>query len=537
MKKTWFLRSIAFQMPAYIVLFCVLLTASIGYIGYGEFKNLSDIEYVKSSNQFAYTARSFINAEKLADYARSGKPDDEWNETMEKLRYITDIGNLASISVTIPDTEEYASRIYIYDTINENVLSGAVPHGIGEVESLADKSAEYKNTIALIMELGISHSESIPHASMGGYVTVAIPVVNDKDENVAVLTVIKAMNEEEFLHQRYLRSTVIASIVITLLIVVIYAFMTIFKIVRPLRYITFETSHFAQHGGTLTGTLKHVHNNDEFGILAKSIEKMSVDMTEYIDKITHMAAENERISTELNVATEIQANMLPTLYPAFPEIKDFDLFASMSPAKEVGGDLYNYILLDDDHIMLAVGDVSGKGVPAALFMVITKTLLTSHAVQHLSPAEILETTNNQLCENNAASMFVTCWLGILTISTGELRFVNAAHPHAIIYTGGEFKYLETKANLMLGGMEGTRYVENTVTLKHGDRILLYTDGVTEATNERNELFGEERLLESVKKTLAMNAKGTVESIREDIDLFTGQADQFDDITMLDFIYN
>ena len=363
-----------------------------------------------------------------------------------------------------------------------------------------------------------------------------VPVKKSNGEVVAALFVKKTMTEPIFLRQRYLRATFITSIVITLVIVVIYIFMIIFNILRPLHFITFETSHFAEHGGTLTGALKKVRNKDEFGILARSVEKMSIDMTNYINELTTMTAENQRISTELNVATEIQANMLPTDYPAYPDRNDFDLFASMEPAKEVGGDLYDYFMIDDDHLLLSVGDVSGKGVPAALFMVITKTLLTSHGVQHLSPSEILRTTNNQLCENNASSMFVTCWLGILTLSTGELRFANSAHPHAILYADGQFKYLETKANLMLGAIENTSYDEHTITLRHGDRLLIYTDGVTEATNTENELFSEARLLESAKKTLALNAKDTVKSIREDIDLFTGNADQFDDITMLDFIY-
>ena len=249
-----------------------------------------------------------------------------------------------------------------------------------------------------------------------------------------------------------------------------------------------------------------------------------------------MTAEKERLSAELDVATEIQANMLPSLYPAFPERNDFDLYANMTPAKEVGGDLYDYMLLDDDHIMLAVGDVSGKGVPAALFMVITKTLLSSHAVQGLSPVEIFEATNNQLCENNEAGMFVTCWLAILTLSTGELRFVNAAHPNPILYANGEFNYLNTKPNLMLGGMAGMKYKEHTITLKHGDRLFIYTDGVTEATDKDNVLFAEERLLKAAKETLALNTKDTVEYIKKSIDSFIGTVDQFDDITMLDFIY-
>ncbi len=524
-------------MPAYVVLFCALVACAIGYIGYTEFKNLSDTEYTKFSNQFAYAALSYINADRLPEYLQTRQADEEWKATNEKLRYLTDVGYLASISVIIPESEEYKAYTYIFDTVNETINMVSSPHPLGSTETIElNGNQSIHDKLMLIIGLGINHSEYIEDEIMGGYVLSGIPIKNSKDEVVAALFVKKPMNEPIFLRHRYLRSTIIASIVITLIIVVVYIFMIIFKILRPLNFITFETSHFADHGGTLSGTLKKVRNKDEFGILAQSIEKMSEDMSQYISKITTMTAENERISTELNVATEIQADMLPTEYPAFPDRTDFDLFASMEPAKEVGGDLYDYFMIDDNHLLLSVGDVSGKGVPAALFMVITKTLLTSHGIQQLSPAEILQTTNNQLCENNTSSMFVTCWLGILTLSTGELTFVNSAHPHAIIYTEGTFKYLETEPNLMLGAMEDTVYDEHTITLKHGDRLLIYTDGVTEATNTENELFAEERLLKSVKKTLALNAKDTVKSIRADINTFIGNADQFDDITMLDFIY-
>ena len=529
-------HSLALKLPVYIVFSCAILALVIGVIGYKEFKSLSENEYAKFSNQFAYTAFSFIDAEKVSEYAKTGQLDLTWFKIDRKLRNLTDIGYLASIHVTVPDTENYETQTYIFDTVNKSIFSNARPHILGEKESLLGKSEEFINQQRLLMELGIAHSEYITDEVMGGYVQASIPITNAKGDSVAVLTVIKPMSEVLFLRQRYIRSTVLASVGFMVVFVAIFGFIIMFHIIRPLRFITFETSHFAEHGGTLSGVLKKIKNKDEFGLLAQSVEKMSVDMMNYINKLTQMTAEKERLSAELDVATEIQANMLPSLYPAFPERNDFDLYANMTPAKEVGGDLYDYMLLDDDHIMLAVGDVSGKGVPAALFMVITKTLLSSHAVQGLSPVEIFEATNNQLCENNEAGMFVTCWLAILTLSTGELRFVNAAHPNPILYANGEFNYLNTKPNLMLGGMAGMKYKEHTITLKHGDRLFIYTDGVTEATDKDNVLFAEERLLKAAKETLALNTKDTVEYIKKSIDSFIGTVDQFDDITMLDFIY-
>ena len=227
--------------------------------------------------------------------------------------------------------------------------------------------------------------------------------------------------------------------------------------------------------------------------------------------------------------------MLPSLYPAFPARKDFDLFASMTPAKEVGGDLYDYLLLDKDHLMLVVGDVSGKGVPASLFMVITKTLLSSHAIQNMSPKQIFETTNSQLSQNNETGMFVTCWLGILTISTGKLTFVNAGHPDPIWYHDGEFKPVVTKPNLVLAALPQTVYKEHTITMNRGDRLFIYTDGVSEATDADNNLYGDERILKTLPETLSMNTHESIGYMKKSIDDFTGSAPQFDDITMMELI--
>ena len=275
--------------------------------------------------------------------------------------------------------------------------------------------------------------------------------------------------------------------------------------------------------------------NDEIGDLATCVNAMSVSLQKYIADLTAVTAEKERIGAELNVATKIQADMLPQIYPAFPEHEEFDLFATMDPAKEVGGDLYDYLLLDDDHLMIVVGDVSGKGVPAALFMVIAKTLLETHSIQRLSPSEIFQRTNNELCKGNETGLFVTCWLGIITLSTGEMRFVNAGHPYPVLYHSGEFKFVETKPNFVLGGMEGLPYTEHTITLEKGDRLLVYTDGVTEATDANEKLFGDDRLINAMKGTETMTAPETLKSLRKSIDAFVGDAEQFDDITMLQLI--
>jgi sigma-B regulation protein RsbU (phosphoserine phosphatase) len=213
-----------------------------------------------------------------------------------------------------------------------------------------------------------------------------------------------------------------------------------------------------------------------------------------------------------------------------------ELFASMEPAKEVGGDFYDFYMIDDDHFALVVGDVSGKGVPAALFMVITKTLLKDTAAHELDPAKIFEHVNQILCEGNESGLFVTCWLGILTLSTGEFKFANAGHNAPLIMQGGEIKYLTTKPNLMLAGMDGMPYTTHEITLAKGDRLFVYTDGVTEATNSSNELYGENRLITVMKYAIDKSSRDVIDIVRTDIDEFVSGAPQFDDITMLEMTY-
>jgi sigma-B regulation protein RsbU (phosphoserine phosphatase) len=208
----------------------------------------------------------------------------------------------------------------------------------------------------------------------------------------------------------------------------------------------------------------------------------------------------------------------------------------MSPAKEEGGDLFDYLILDKNRILFLVGDVSGKGVPAALFMVITKTLLKDTAAHEHNPAKVFEHVNQLLCEGNESGLFVTCWMGILTLSTGELRFANAGHNAPLIAQNGEIKYLTTKPNLMLAGMDGVSYTTHSTKLSIGDRLFIYTDGVTEATNASNELYGENRLITVMKYAINKSSKEILDIVRTDIDEFVDDAPQFDDITMLEMSY-
>ena len=280
-----------------------------------------------------------------------------------------------------------------------------------------------------------------------------------------------------------------------------------------------------------------VTSNDEIGDLAQNFNDMAGSLQQYIRDLTTVTAEKERIGAELNVATQIQADMLPRIFPPFPERDDFDIYASMDPAKEVGGDFYDFFLINEDHIALVMADVSGKGVPAALFMVIAKTLIKDHAQLGLAPADVFTRVNNLLCEGNEAGLFVTAWLGIINLKTGKGMAANAGHEHPSLRKGdGRFEMIKYKHSPALATMEGLPFREHEFELQPGDALFVYTDGVPEAMNAAQELFGEERTVEALNRKPSGAPEEILRNVKEAIGEFVSGAEQFDDITMLCFEY-
>ena len=277
--------------------------------------------------------------------------------------------------------------------------------------------------------------------------------------------------------------------------------------------------------------------DDEIRSLSDRFAEMITELEDYMVNLQHVTAEKERIGAELNVATQIQADMLPRIFPAFPEHKEFNLYATMDPAKEVGGDFYDFFMVDDDHIALVMADVSGKGVPAALFMVIAKTLIKTRTLQGGLPGEILADVNDQLCEGNEAELFVTVWLAVIKISTGQGWAANAGHEHPVLKRrDGSFELVEYRHSPAVATMEGLPFKQHEFELYPGDSLYVYTDGVPEATNAEDELYGTDRLLDVLNHSDPNKLEDTLKAVRADIDEFVGDAPQFDDITMLLFNY-
>ena len=249
-----------------------------------------------------------------------------------------------------------------------------------------------------------------------------------------------------------------------------------------------------------------------------------------------LTQKNASVTAELSLATRIQESMLPNLFPAFPERPEFDLYASMNPAKEVGGDFYDFFMVDDDHLALVMADVSGKGIPGAMFMMFSKNIIANNVMLGKNPAKALVDANAAICKNNAEEMFVTVWLGVLEISTGKLTCANGGHEYPFFKLGDEFALYKDKHGFSVGWFDDSEYTEYEIQMKPGDRIFVYTDGVPEATNGSGEMYGTDRALAVLNRDKDSSCEKLLKDIWEDVGTFVGEAEQFDDLTMLALEY-
>ena len=328
------------------------------------------------------------------------------------------------------------------------------------------------------------------------------------------------------------RRAILNQIVLSLICLLFIMLFVIFPLRKVQTYIH-EYKNTKDSRNVIEGLSKVKHKN-EIGQLAEDVSEMAEALDFHIEKTANITAEKERINTELSMATKIQAAMLPSVFPPFPDRTEFDIYASMDPAREVGGDFYDFFMIDDDHLALVIADVSGKGIPASLFMMISKILIKNYSMSGLSPAKALEAANNQICSNNKEDMFVTVWLGVLEISSGKLTAANAGHEYPVLKRPGEkFELIKDKHGPAVGAMEGIKYREYELQLEPGSKLFVYTDGVPEATDADNAFFGTERMVNALNgKSDAAFPKQLLRCVRRAVDNFVKEAEQFDDLTML-----
>ncbi len=376
--------------------------------------------------------------------------------------------------------------------------------------------------------------------------TVCEPIIASEDspragEAVGLIGVDIDMGDVIAQRDHYFRGTLLFTLGLLALTVAAGVLLMRRVFVRPLHQLATETTHFAEgdEGWTEDDVISlDIRTNDEIGDLYHEIQSMQHRIVNSTERLTRVTAEREHVRTELNMAAKIQTSALPGVFPPFPDRPEFDLHASMDPAKEVGGDFYDFFLIDEDHLALVIADVSDKGVPAALFMMSTKGLLNYRARKGGSPGEILASVNAQICRDNTSAMFVTAWMGILEISTGTLTCANAGHKNPFI-RGRDGAYHEFKDphGLVIGGFGAARYTDYTVPLRPGDAVFVYTDGVVEATNPEEAFYGVERLDAALNRDAALCPEDMLRAVREDVSAFVAGARQFDDLSMLCLRYN
>ena len=536
MKHLW--RGLSFRIIFGTVLLLLVFGWILSAIGYVRFTSSLTKEYNDAAFRTAETAATLIDGDKIDRWQTNNGTDEDYILTAQYIDILCERQNVTMIYVIDVDTTDYGRFTSIFNSVARD--SSYTPWPLGYERDTTNN--EYRNIYRDIYENGLERGTLLRLNQLRGkepHITSLVPVKKADGSVRAILCVQRPMAELVEGRRLYLLYVAIATLIASVLVVMSSFFFLRHQFVKPMKKITAEASRFAAES-TLSkeGELSEISRIREIDILAQSIERMEKDMLGYIDNLTTVTAEKERIGTELAIAAQIQTNMLPKTFPAFPQRDDMDIYAVMKPAKEMGGDFYDFFFLDDRRLALVIADVSGKGIPAAMFMVVSRTLIKKQAQSGgVSTADILQAANEQICEDNTDGLFVTVWLAIIDLKTGEGLVSNAGHEFpALKKQDDDFKLLRYKHSPPLGALEGLKFEEHKILLDPGDEIFVYTDGVPEAVNENIEQYGNDRMLEALNAKTDNTPKGRIENVMASLDKFVGQAKQFDDTTMLCFKY-
>lgn len=529
-------------LPKFIIslgVISLVMTVAVSLFSYATSKSYLENMYAERVMTNSNAIAAMLPAENVKTIiASGGDKTDAYNKTVTLFNKLKKDGNVTYLSLVVPD--EDSVHFYIDAMVEEmgddpaNQLAygsdvpyaeAADPDDPGDMEKYITIWKMYSKNKGLEKPIVTDNSY--------GYNYTGISVIIDENgKAIAEIQYILDMSNVRAHLNSFLINMLLIAFTVIGLTILAYIFFVGKVVTKPIGKLAAFTKNITETG-VFENQRITLKTGDEIEQLGSSFNYMLEKLESYIANLSKVTAEKERIGTELDIAKNIQASMLPCIFPAFPERREFDIYATMDPAKEVGGDFYDFFMVDERHLAIVMADVSGKGVPAALFMVIGKTLINDHTVPGKDLGEVFTEVNNMLCESNSEGLFITAFEGVLDLVTGEFNFVNAGHEMPfILKAGGEFEPYKIRPGFVLAGMENMKYLAGSVTLGVGDKIFQYTDGVTEATNSQNELYGMERLknaLNSVKGTAPTEILATV---KQDIDEFVADAPQFDDITML-----
>ena len=531
-------KNIVFKTIFTLVVLLFVYSMVVSLIGYRELTDALLNQYADGAFRTAGIAARFIDPDRIDEYTDSGGEGEEYTKVDDRLASICNSTGSTFVYVIMPDRTDYKHITFLFSEMNQE--SQYTRYEFGYVRETTNEEYEQKykriceeNSSKELVIRDKGYIETDPH------ITAMIPLIDKGGSCKAILCVQMQMEEIVAVRNAYVGKILLTMSITALLVILMLSMRLNRSLLRPIRIIAAEATRFASEnvktGKKLTST---IHNVDDIGQLAGAVDQMETQINEYVTNLTRVTAEKERISTELSLASRIQMDMLPNIFPAFPDRTDFDIYASMIPAREIGGDFYNFFLIDDTHLCAVIADVSGKGVPAALFMMASTIVLVDNACMGKSPAEILESANDAICATNREEMFVTVWLGILDLETGKLTAANAGHEYPVIrHPGGSYEMIKDVHGFVIGGLEDVHYRNYELTMEPGSSLFVYTDGVPEATNKENELFGTQRMLDALNAEPDAEPEKLLENVKAAVDAFTADAEQFDDLTMLCLEYN
>ena len=525
--------SLALNIIGGIIVLLVIFALISSIYGFVAFTRAFKKEYSTTTYHMADTATILVNGDNLDSYVQ-GKRKEEYIATKARLDRFCMYIHVSLLYVIQVDQSDYGRFVSVFNSVENRVdNSEYTPWELGFKRDTTND--EYRRKYKLLYEKKAKYETIYREKTNDGshpHITTMVPIMNSDGQVKGILCIQRPISELRSATYPYIRNIGITTLLLALFSAWILSFFIRRQFVKPIEKISDEAARFAKEnvkGESLSGISRY----NEIADLADSIDTMETDMVNYIEHITVATAERERISTELTFARAIQQNSIPNTFPAFPDRNDFDIYASMTPAKEVGGDFYNFYLIDHDHLAVFIGDVSGKGVPAALFMMVTNILISDRLFMYKDPADILKVVNHNICDHNKLDMFVTLWLGILEIPTGKMTCVNAGHEDAVVYRkGGSFEVFKTKHNFVVGAYDATKYQSFELQLEEGDKLFIYTDGVPEATDKDNQMFSMERMVDALNECKEGSPEDILNHIHKSVNEFVGDEPQFDDLTML-----
>ncbi len=474
-----------------------------------------------------HTASEYIDGEKVIGYYENRETDDYYVQVQESLELLRSEGDLNRMYVFVPLENEIVT---IWSTDSDGNALGVRLVFEGEFKKCA------MGAFSDDSEQNVYFNEQ----NGNKLVITSFSPIRDKGGKPIALVASEFQGENIIIKIAEFNLATLGIVLVSGIIpILIFYRKTKEGVLMPIKRLNTAAKQMVGDLESEKPVLPDIHTGDEIEELSDSFGQMNRELRDYIGQLRLATAEKERIGAELNMAKDIQAAQLPSTFPAFPDRKDFDIYASMTPAKEVGGDFYDFFLVDDDHLAMVIADVSGKGIPASLFMMISMILIKNRLKAGDSPSAALEKVNNQLIETNniKPKQFVTVWIAVLELSTGRGKAANAGHEHPVLKRAdGAYELVDYRHSPPVSLIRGLRYREHDFEMHAGDRLFVYTDGVPEAMNSEHELFGTDRLLTVLNSDQNASPRQVLENVTNGINAFVGDAEQFDDITMLGFAY-